>query len=70
MKYCDSCKRNVSTEHSWSLGLLIVLILFLFPIGLIYLALRWKCRCPICKSPEEFLHNPKFDDAPKQDQFP
>ena len=60
MKFCPSCQRNVNTEHSWSTGALIVLLLFAFPIGLIYLALRWKRRCPICHTPEKMLMAPYF----------
>jgi hypothetical protein len=60
MKFCPSCQRNVSTEHSWSTGALVVLLLFAFPIGLIYLAIRWKRRCPICKTPDGMLMAPYF----------
>ena len=60
MKYCPSCQRNVNTEHSWSTGALIVLLLFAFPIGLIYLAIRWKRRCPVCHTPEKMLFAPWF----------
>jgi hypothetical protein len=60
MKFCPSCQRNVNTEHSWSTGALIVLLLFAFPIGLIYLAIRWKRRCPVCHSPDGFLMAPYF----------
>jgi hypothetical protein len=60
MKFCPSCQRNVNTEHSWSTGALIVLLLFAFPIGLIYLAIRWKRRCPICHTPEKMLMAPYF----------
>jgi hypothetical protein len=60
MKFCPSCQRNVNTEHSWSTGALIVLLLFAFPIGLIYLAIRWKRRCPICKTPDGMLMAPYF----------
>lgn len=62
MKYCGSCKRNVDTEHTFSVGLLILLlILFIIP-GLIYLAWGWKRRCPICRTPEKMLDNPRFDN--------
>ena len=60
IKYCPSCQRNVNTEHSWNTGALVFLLLFAFPIGLIYLAVRWKRRCPICHSPESFLMAPWF----------
>ena len=66
MKFCPSCQRNVNTEHSWSTGALVVLLLFAFPIGLIYLAIRWKRRCPICKTPDGMLMAPYF---PQQGTF-
>lgn len=62
MKYCRSCKRNVNTEHSFNLGLLAVLLFLFFLPGLIYLAWGWKRRCPICRTPQKMLDNPRFDD--------
>ena len=70
IKFCPNCQRNVNTEHSWSTGALIVLLLFLFPIGLIYLAFRWKRRCPICHTPNGFLTAPYFAQPPQQGRYP
>ena len=72
VKYCPSCKRNVGVDHSWNLGLLIAL-LFIFVIpGLVYLAVTWKGRCPICHIPEEMLTPVQFDNyvAPAAPQAP
>ena len=63
MKYCQNCKRNVDTEHSFNGVLLLLLLLFLFIPGIIYLAWGWSRRCPICKTPEKMLELPKFDDS-------
>jgi len=46
------------TEHSWSTQVLTILILFVFPVGLIYLFVKWKRRCPICHTPEKALLPP------------
>lgn len=64
MRYCSSCKRNVNTERSYSLGLAIILLLLFFIPGLIYLAwgIHKGPRCPICKTPDAMLKNPKFDE--------
>jgi hypothetical protein len=62
MKHCPSCKRNVDTEHSWNTVVLVVLLIFFLIPGLIYLAWKWKRRCPICHTPEKMLTAPKFDD--------
>ena len=64
IKYCPSCQRNVNTEHSWSTGGLVIFFLIgcftLFIPFLIYVAIKWKRRCPICHSPESFLMAPWF----------
>lgn len=53
--YCPVDQRNVVTERAFSLGLLIVLILFVFPIGIIYWLIKREARCPMCKTPESKL---------------
>ncbi|HEX9710485.1 MAG TPA: hypothetical protein VGB42_11055 [Candidatus Thermoplasmatota archaeon] len=53
--YCPVDQRNVETEHSWNLTVLILLLIFLTLIGLIYMAVKWKRRCPICKTTEAQL---------------
>lgn len=58
VKYCPYDRRNVDTEHSWNLTVLILLLIFLTLIGLIYMAVKWKERCPQCKTPEEYLLPP------------
>ena len=62
MKYCPSCKRNVNTEHSWNVVVLVILLLFFLIPGLIYLAWKWKRCCPICHTPESLLSAPEFDN--------
>ena len=66
IKYCPSCKRNVNTEHSWHIGVMLILLLLGIIPGLIYIAVKWKYRCPICKTPDSMLLAPKFDDGPGQ----
>jgi hypothetical protein len=66
MKYCPSCQRNVNTEHSWSFIVLIILLILGVIPGLIYLAVRWKRRCPICKTPESMMYAPQFQQGPVQ----
>ncbi len=57
-KYCPNCQKNVDTEHSWNVVLLVVLLIFLLIPGLIYLALTYdKRRCPICHTAEPMLEN-------------
>ena len=58
MKFCPRDQRNVEPEHSWNLVVLIVLLLLVTLIGLIYLAIKWKRRCPICHLPEDQLLPP------------
>jgi hypothetical protein len=55
LKFCPYDQRNVNTEHSWNLAVLIVLLILFTLIGLIYMALKWKERCPLCKQPIERL---------------
>lgn len=68
MKYCPSCKRNVNAEHSWSVAVLILLVLvgwvLLWIPLIIYVVWKWKRRCPICKTPESMMYAPRFDDVP------
>lgn len=74
MKFCPSCQRNVNTEHSWSTGGLVVFFLIgcftLFIPFLIYVAVKWKRRCPICHSPESFLMAPWFPQQGTTTQGP
>jgi hypothetical protein len=58
MKFCPRDQRNVEPEHSWNTVVLILLILFTGIIGLIYLAIKWKRRCPICHLPDDQLLPP------------
>jgi hypothetical protein len=57
-RYCPSDGKNVQTEHSWSAGPFIVLFLLGVLPGLLYLAVRWKRRCPLCHTPERALRPP------------
>lgn len=59
LKYCPRDQRNVETEHSWNTIVLILLLLFFTLIGLIYLAIKWKRRCPICHLPDDQLLPPQ-----------
>lgn len=67
MKYCPNCQRNVNVEHSWSGGGLAVTFLIglftLFLPFLIYVAIKWGRRCPICHTPEKMLYAPWFPPA-------
>ncbi len=53
--FCPYDQRNIDTEHSWNLTVLIVLLIFLTLIGIIYMAVKWNRRCPLCKTPAERL---------------
>jgi len=55
LRFCPRCGTNVDTEHSWSLPILILLLVLFTLIGLIYLAVRWKMRCPRCHLAEESM---------------
>lgn len=71
MKYCPNCKRNVNTEHSWHVVVLIILLLLGLIPGIIYLIWKWPRRCPICHTPESMMYAPKFDqEEPRTGQYP
>ena len=59
--YCPSCKRSVAAEREWNTVALVLLILFSFPIGIIYAIVKRHKRCPICKTKEGDLRAPKLD---------
>ncbi len=57
-KYCPNCQKNVETEHSWNIILIVILVVFFILPGIIYLALTYrKMQCPICHTPEPMLEN-------------
>gem|GEM_PF-1489713 len=63
MKYCPNCKRNVNTEGRVNWIIAIVLLIFLFIPGVIYII--WglvKRRCPICRTQDGMLEAPRFDE--------
>lgn len=51
-------------RYSWNTTVLVLLLIFLTLIGLIYLAVKWKRRCPICQLPEEQLLPPNTAPQP------
>ena len=63
LKWCPSCKRNVDTEHSWNIAILIILFILGVIPGLIYMALTWKGRCPICHIPDKLMFAPKLEEG-------
>jgi len=64
MYYCPRCGITVEGEHSWHLGVLIVLLVIFTLAGLIYMLVKWKHRCPRCKLPVENLMPPVAGWAP------
>lgn len=63
-KFCPRDQRNVETEHSWNTVVLVLLLIFLTLIGIIYLAIKWKRRCPICQLPEDQMLPPNTAPMP------
>ena len=48
--YCPRDQRNVETVRGYSMGVLIVLLIFFTLIGIIYYLLKRKPKCPFCGS--------------------
>jgi len=53
--YCPVDQRNIVTERGYSLGILILLIIIIWPAAIIYYFMKRESRCPMCKTPENKL---------------
>jgi RNA polymerase subunit RPABC4/transcription elongation factor Spt4 len=60
--YCPTCRRDVSTEKDYNLGLFIVLLILGILFGILYYVLSDKVRCPTCKTSEPYLQFSKSNN--------
>jgi RNA polymerase subunit RPABC4/transcription elongation factor Spt4 len=59
LKHCPSCGKNVMPQRRWNTTALVLLLLLVFPVGVIYAIVKSGKECPVCHTPESFMLPPR-----------
>ena len=68
IRYCENCKEKRDIKRHVNMALFVILLLFVFPIGLIYYFVTPKA-CVVCRSSNHHIVTDSInkDDEPSKD---